>query len=169
MKAGIAALIAYIGAIILANWAVNKYGIVSVGFGLMAPAAVYFVGVAFTARDAVQRTLGRLVVLAAILVGAGVSYYVSSGRLALASGIAFLISEAADFAIYTPLERRGWLKAVIASNVVGVLIDSYVFLSIAFGSLAFYWGQVVGKLWMTLAAVAVVAAARSVRKVAFAS
>jgi hypothetical protein len=37
----------------------------------------------------------------------------------------------------------------VLSNTVGLLIDSWLFLTIAFGSLAFFWGQVVGKAWMT--------------------
>jgi len=53
---------------------------------------------------------------------------------------------------------------VLASNVVGLVADSVLFLYIAFGSLAFLSGQIVGKAWMTLAAVAVLAL---VRRVAF--
>jgi uncharacterized PurR-regulated membrane protein YhhQ (DUF165 family) len=162
MKAlGIVALAVYVGVIVAANWAISKFGIVPVGFGLAAPAGVYFVGIAFTARDVIQRQLGRLVVVIAILAGAGLSYGVSSGRVAVASGIAFFVSESADFAVYTPLEKRGWTRAVVASNIVGVLVDSWVFLTVAFGSLAFYWGQVVGKLWLTLGTVIAVGAARA--------
>lgn len=61
----------------------------------------------------------------------------------------FLVSESADFAVYTPLEERGWLAAVVASNVVGTIVDSALVLWLAFGSLTFLKGQVVGKLWMT--------------------
>jgi hypothetical protein len=48
---------AYIATIWLANYLVSHYGIVDVGFGLMAPAAVYAVGVAFTMRDFTQDLL----------------------------------------------------------------------------------------------------------------
>ncbi|MBQ1164871.1 VUT family protein, partial [Streptomyces sp. A73] len=63
-----------------------------------------------------------------------------------------------DFAVYEPLRRRGLLVAVTASNAVGLLADSLVFLWLAFGSLAILPGQLVGKAWMTLAAIAVIAA-----------
>ena len=89
--AGVAALAGYIGVIVAANWAVRRFGVVQVGFGLRAPAAVYFVGLAFTLRDLVQNILGRWVSLAAIVVGALVSAAVSP-QLALASGLAFLAS-----------------------------------------------------------------------------
>lgn len=166
MKAiGIAAAILFVGTVYAANYAVEHWGLVSVGFGLMAPAGVYFVGLAFTLRDIIHRTLGRYVVIGAILVGAVLSYWISDGvtlpgghvSLALASGIAFLLSEAADLAVYEPLRKRGWLPAVAASNAVGLVIDSALFLWLAFGGLAFFWGQVVGKAWMTLLAIAILA------------
>jgi uncharacterized PurR-regulated membrane protein YhhQ (DUF165 family) len=157
-RLGIACLAAYIGVIFAANWAVQRFGLVSVGLGLVAPAAVYFVGLAFTLRDLTQNLLGRRWVIVAILVGAAASWFVAS-TFAVASGVAFLVSESADFAVYTPLERR-WLWAVAASNVVGTVVDSSIFLWLAFSSLALLRGQVVGKLWMTLLAVGVLAVIR---------
>lgn len=150
----------YVSTIVLANWAITRYGIVPVGFGLVAPAGVYFAGIAFTARDLIQDTIGRYAVVAAILIGALLSYDVSSGKIAIASAVAFLASETADFAVYTPLRERGWLKAVVASNIVGLVVDSWLFLTIAFGSTAFIWGQIVGKLWVTSIAVLVLSSAR---------
>ena len=157
---GLGMLLLYVLTVVAANYAVERWGVVSVGFGLMAPAAVYFVGVAFTLRDIVHETLGRLAVAGGIVLGAGLSYFVSSGRLALASAIAFLISELADWSVYAPLRRRGWLKAVVASNIVGLIIDSIIFLWIAFGSMEFLRGQIVGKAWMTGLALIVLLAVR---------
>ena len=60
MKAiGVIAAIAFVGTVYAANYAVEHWGFVSVGFGLMAPAGVYFAGLAFTLRDIVHRMLGR--------------------------------------------------------------------------------------------------------------
>ena len=92
--------------------------------------------------------------------GAACSAFVSPG-LAFASGSAILVSELCDFAVYTPLARRRPITAVAASNTVGAVVDSFVFLSLAFHSLALFWGQVVGKSWVTLATVLVLLAARS--------
>src|SRR5207237_10033947 len=52
--AGAFALAVYIGIIVLANWLITRFGAVDVGFGLMAPAAVYAAGAAFPARHRVQ-------------------------------------------------------------------------------------------------------------------
>ena len=146
-------LVGYIAVIILANWAIQTFGVVPVGFGLQAPAGVYFAGFAFTLRDLVQERLGRMATVAAIVIGAALSALVSP-QFAVASGVAFLLSELADFAVYTPLRRRNWLLAVALSNTMGLVADSVLFLQLAFGSLDFLAGQVVGKLWMTVLAVA---------------
>lgn len=175
---GIIAAVLYVGTVWAANYAVQHWGIVPVGFGLHAPAGVYFVGLAFTLRDIVHRIYGRAVVIGAIVAGAALSYWVSNTvtipgghvNLALASGLAFLLSETADLSVYEPLRKRGWLPAVAASNVVGLVIDSTLFLWLAFGSLAFFWGQVVGKAWMTVIAIIILAALRRIpmRRVALA-
>jgi uncharacterized PurR-regulated membrane protein YhhQ (DUF165 family) len=147
-------LIAYIGTIFAANWALTTFGLVPVGFGLLAPAGVYFAALALVLRDLTQRSLGRWAVLIAIGVGAVLSALLSP-QLALASGAAFLLSELADFAVYTPLARRRFLIAVAASSAVGLVLDSALFLWLAFGSLTYLPGQVVGKTWAVLAAVAI--------------
>lgn len=156
--------VAYLSTVIVANWAVTTYGVVPVGFGLMAPAGVYVVGIAFTLRDLLHETGGRWLVLGAIAIGAVLSVLVATPALALASGVAFTVSELADLLVYEPLRRRGWLAAVAASNAAGLVVDSIVFLVIAFGSLQFLAGQVVGKAWMTLLAVAILAAGRALWK-----
>jgi queuosine precursor transporter len=48
------------------------------------------------------------------------------------------------------------VTAVIASSCVGLVIDSIVFLWLAFGSLDFLAGQIVGKAWMVLLSVPLV-------------
>jgi len=47
--------------------------------------------------------------------------------------------------------------AVAASSIVGLIIDSLIFLYLAFGSLAFLEGQVIGKAWMVLLSLPVIA------------
>ena len=145
-------LVAYVATIFAANWAITTYGIVPIGFGLMAPAGVFFAGLAFTLRDLTQDSLGRRWTYGAILAGAALSAFLS-GPLAIASGVAFLLSETLDLAVYTPLRKRRWLLAVVLSNVVGLVADSMVFLFLAFGSLEFLLGQVFGKFEMTVLAV----------------
>ena len=145
---------AYVASIVLANLTLAYIGMVMVWPGVIAPAGVLWAGVALTLRDLVQDSLGRRWTVAAILIGAAVSWLVSPA-FAVASGLAFLVSEAVDFAVYTPLRERYWLTAVALSNTVGLVVDSALFLSLAFGSLEFMAGQIVGKLEITVLTVAV--------------
>lgn len=161
---GLAALVVFAGSVVLANWLVTRYGVVRLGFGLTGPAGVYAAGIAFGLRDVVHETLGRLAVVVGILAGAVLSWLVGSGdklpggvvALAVASAVAFMLSEAADFAVYEPLRERTWPGAVVASNAAGALVDSAVFLWLAFGSTAHLWGQAVGKWYMILPALPLV-------------
>ena len=146
-------VVAYIGTVVAANWAITHVGVVPVGFGLLAPAGVYFAGLAFTLRDVTHEVLGRRWVVVAIMAGAVVSVAIDP-VLGIASGVAFLASELADFAVYAPLREWSWLGAVALSNTVGLVFDSVLFLWLAFGSLDLLAGQTLGKGWMTVLAVA---------------
>lgn len=155
MRLAFLSAVAFVATVFAANWAIETYGFVPVGFGLEAPAGVYFAGLALLLRDTTQRLGGRWLAVAAILVGAACSWFVSPA-FAVASAVAFLFSELADLAVYTPLEQRNLYGAVAASNIVGAIVDSALFLWLAFGSpLAFIQGQIVGKLWITALALPV--------------
>lgn len=164
-----AVLIAFLACIPLANWLIGNAGtkcvpngpcLAPVGFGLMAPSGVLVIGLALVLRDFVQRDLGARWTLGAILAGAALSAGIAPPALVVASGVAFLLSELADMAVYTPLRERRLGLAVLASGVVGAAVDSAAFLWLAFGSLAYLDGQIVGKLWASLAAFVILAALR---------
>ena len=155
-------LAVFIGSVVLANYFIVHglpFGLstptgfgtysVPVGFGLYAPAGTYVAALTFSARDLLQRSAGRLVGVAAILVAGAISYWVSNPTIAVASAGTFLISESLDFAVYTPLQRRWFVPAVIVSGCVASVVDSLVFLKWAgipySGNLA---GLIVGKLWI---------------------
>lgn len=154
------AIMVYVACVPLANWMIIRFGLVSVGFGLLAPAGVYAIGVSFVARDVVQRIAGKAWAFAAIVAGVMLSFLVASPALALASAVAFGVSELLDMAVYTPLAHRSLWGAMILSNTAGATVDSVIFLSLAFGSLTFLPGQVVGKVLMTIPALVVLALIR---------
>lgn len=164
-RIGIVAATLFVGTVWFANWLLAKYGIVPVGFGLHAPAGVFAVGLAFTLRDIVHRTLGRAAVFGCIIAGCILAYAIEANAhipgghvsIAIASVLAFLFSETADLLVYTPIEHHSFLGAVAASNTIGAVADSLLFLWLAFGSVALWEGQVWGKLLMTVLALPIVA------------
>jgi hypothetical protein len=164
---GALALLAFTLTIPAANWLIGNAGTACVPNGpclipvapggIMAPSGVLMVGAAFVLRDLVQRRLGLHAALAAVAVGAAISWALAPPALVIASTAAFLLSEVADLLVYTPLQRRRFVLAVVLSSVVGLVVDSMVFLHLAFGSFDYLPGQVIGKAWMVLLAVPLVA------------
>lgn len=149
----------------IANWLTTHFGMIHVGFGLTATAGTLAAGLSLTLRDVIQDVSGGRVVFLAILGGAILSLLTSNPALALASGTAFFVSEIADYMIYTPLRNRGRiLFAVFLSNTVGAIVDTFLFLTLAFGAssitLISMLGQLVGKTYVTVATLVYVTVSR---------
>jgi len=117
-------LAAFIATIPAANWMIGHVGtvcppggpcLIPVAPGVMAPSGVLMIGLALVLRDLVQRRLGRLTALLAIAAGAVLSGAIAPPALVVASTSAFFLSELADFAIYTPLQERGLVIAVLGA------------------------------------------------------
>lgn len=163
---GSLALVGYIAAIVAANWLTHRYGLAPVGFGLTATAGTYAAGAALMLRNVVQDTLGRRIVAVAIVAGALLSAFTSTAALALASGVAFGLSELLDMAVYTPLRKHGWARAVLPASIVGAVVDTFAFLALAGFPVTTLGvaGQLVGKLWFMWVPVALVAIIRGGRR-----
>lgn len=155
----IASVAAFAATVPVANWMIQNVGtecipngpcVLPVGFGLSAPSGVLVVGAALVLRDLVHEIGGARAALLAIAIGAVASTYFAPLMLIAASVTAFVLSELADLAVYAPLRERRLGLAVFLSGLVGAVVDSAVFLWLAFGSLDFIAGQIVGKTWVTL-------------------
>ncbi|HEV7345518.1 MAG TPA: VUT family protein [Devosia sp.] len=165
----IAAIAGFALTVPAANWLIGNVGtqfepngphLIPVGFGLMAPSGVLMVGAGLVLRDMVHELGGWRTAFAAILVGAILSWFVAPPALVVASVAAFALAETADLLVYAPLRKRRLGLAVLLSGIVGAAVDSAVFLWLAFGSLAFIEGQILGKVWMSAAAFLVLFAVR---------
>jgi uncharacterized PurR-regulated membrane protein YhhQ (DUF165 family) len=148
---------AYIFSIWFANWMIQNVGdcipdgpcLIPVGFGYTAPSGVLMIGLALVLRDVIHETYGRRWVIGAILVGAVLSSAIAPA-LALASGVAFAVSEMGDMLVYEPIRRYSRPLGVAISGMIGGAIDSALFLMLAFGSLAYFEGQFIGKAEMAV-------------------
>lgn len=159
--------LAFAATIPAANWLIGNVGttcvpqgpcLIPVGFGLMAPSGVLMIGAALVLRDALHELAGWRWALAAVLAGGALSLLVSPPAIALASAVAFTVAELADLAVYAPLRRKGRSLAVLLSGLAGAVVDSTLFVLIAFGSVEFAAGTVLAKVYAS-AAVALLLAA----------
>lgn len=97
------------------NWAFNPVTIVT--------------GLVLVFRDFAQREVGHEVLIA-MAIGLGLTYVTSGGYLALASGLAFLISELVDWAMFTFTKYRLSTR-VLLSSALAAPIDTTTFLYFA--------------------------------------
>lgn len=164
---GVAAALAYIAAVVGANILSTEFGMVAIGFGLMASAGTYAAGAALGLKDAVREGLGPWGMVGVIVIGSALSFWLADPFIAVASLAAFSSSEILDSLIYEPLRSRSKLGGVVVSNTFGAALDTWVFLALApFGPITAhaFAGQMVGKvLWATLLPVALITGVRKLR------
>ena len=91
---------------------------------------------AFLVSDLTNRHDGprqaRYVVLVGFLVGLALSFWLSTPRIAIASGSAFLIGQLLDIAVFQRLRNRYWLIPPLSASLFGSLLDTLIFFTIAF-------------------------------------
>lgn len=152
--------VGFLACIPAANWLIGNVGtvcvpngpcLIPVAPGLMAPSGVLLIGAALALRDALQEAAGRGAVLACVVGGAALSLVVSPPALAIASAVAFLLSELADWAVYDRLRRRALWGAVLVSGLAGAVLDSLLFSWLAFGAVKWAPGLIVAKVYASAA------------------
>ncbi len=100
--------------------------------------------VAFLITDLTNRQFGpsvaRRVVFVGFVVGVALSFWLSAPRIAIASGTAFLIGQLLDISVFNELRRKSWWKAPLAASLIGTVLDTILFFSLAFAPLFAFLG-----------------------------
>jgi uncharacterized PurR-regulated membrane protein YhhQ (DUF165 family) len=156
---GSLAVLGFVACVVGANLAIRHWHTFTI-LGLVMPAGVAFAGMTFSLRDAIREYLHPLWLIPALLAGTLLSWIMTDAvqvpgaplSLALASGLAFALSESIDTLVYEPLRHyyENRIIAVVGSNIVGLVVDSLLFLWLAFGNVDLLAGQIVGKVAMTV-------------------
>lgn len=146
--------VSYVACVVAANVLTEHLGLVPIGFGLLVTAGTFAAGGCLLVRNLGQDALGRGRILALMSAGIGLSWWLASPALAVASAVAFALSEVADMGVYTRLRRSGRAVALPCAAIVGAVIDSLVFLRLAGFPVTFetVGGQVAVKVAITVAA-----------------
>jgi hypothetical protein len=142
----------YIALVALVNVGFAHVPLLPLPSGDMWPPMSLAVGLVFVARDFAQREAGHGVILLAMLAGGALSYAMADPFIAFASVAAFLVSEAADWLLYT-VSRRPFHERILWSSALSTPLDSAVFLALI-GHLSI-WGVAVMTLSKMLGAGAV--------------
>jgi len=102
--------------------------------------------VSFLVTDMTNRWLGpraaRRVIYAGFATAVVLSVVLSTPRIAVASGSAFLMAQLLDVGVFNRLRRASWWLAPFAASLLGSVLDTAIFFSIAFGPLGALFGPV---------------------------
>lgn len=99
--------------------------------------------VCFLVTDLTNRSHGaaqtRKMVLIAFPVAIGLSMWLSTPRIGIASGTAFLVGQMLDVSVFDRLRRMSWWQAPLVSSVLASAVDTAVFFSLAFYATPVPW------------------------------
>lgn len=92
--------------------------------------------VAFLVTDLTNRRFGaaaaRRVVVVGFVIAVVLSVWLATPRIAIASGSAFLVAQFLDVAIFDRLRGRAWWMPPFVSTLIGSVVDTILFFSLAF-------------------------------------
>ncbi len=138
-------IVLYLVAIVAANLLVARFGPAIVVFN-----AAVFIGLDISGRDLLHEMWqgDKLALKMGILIAAGslisAALNADATRIALASFVAFAVSESADAVTYQLLGERTKLVKMNGSNMVSAAVDSILFGALAFG-LPLLWPVIIGQ------------------------
>lgn len=138
----------FLAAIVAANLITTHYGPSASIYN-----AFFLIGLDFITRDRLADFWGTTrwpKMIALIAVGGGLSYAVNSGsgKVAVASMVAFSAAELAEAVAYHVLRKRQWLERAPKAALLAAGVDSLIFPTIAFGGVmwSITFGQFVAKV-----------------------
>ena len=106
--------------------------------------------IAFLITDLANRSYGKLVarkiVYIGFVIGIAFTLFFSTNfsdlisvRIAIGSGIAFLVAQLLDVKIFDQLRKKKWFVAPLTSSFVGSIVDTFLFFSISFYGTGIPW------------------------------
>ena len=106
--------------------------------------------VAFLITDLANRSFGKVIarkiVYLGFLMGIGFTILFSTDfanlisiRIAIGSGVAFLIAQLLDVQIFDKLRKKEWFIAPLTSSIFGSTVDTFLFFSISFYATGVPW------------------------------
>ncbi|TAL76568.1 MAG: VUT family protein [Burkholderiaceae bacterium] len=99
--------------------------------------------VSFLVSDLLNRRFGpgaaRRVVVIGFVVAVLFSIWAATPRIAMASGLAFLLAQLLDIQVFNRLREQRWWRAPLLAGFAGATLDTCVFFSVAFAGTGIDW------------------------------
>jgi len=138
------------GVVVLSSNYLVQFPINYYGFNEILTYGAFSYPIAFLITDLTNRSFGKLVARKIVYFGFffGIGFtilfstdfadYISL-RIAIGSGIAFLVSQLLDVQIFDKLRKKEWFIAPLTSSMIGSIIDTLLFFSISFYATGVPW------------------------------
>ena len=135
--------------VVISNYLV-QFPIQYLGLNKILTYGAFSYPVTFLITDLANRAYGKIVakkiVYIGFFIGLALTLFVSTNfsdtisiRIAIGSGLAFFIAQNIDIKIFDSLRKKTWYIAPLTSSIVGSIVDTFLFFSIAFYSTQVSW------------------------------
>ncbi|MGF7158426.1 hypothetical protein FHS85_000036 [Rhodoligotrophos appendicifer] len=125
-------------AVVAASNVLVQYPFTPFGLGELLTWGAFTYPLSFFVTELTNRRFGPERARHVVYVGFGLAVLLSillaTPRIALASGTAFLCAQLLDVLVFNRLRREAWWKPPLVSSVMGSLLDTVIFFSLAFAA-----------------------------------
>ena len=140
----------FMGVIVLGSNYLVQFPIKYYGLEKLLTYGAFSYPIAFLITDLANRFYGKFVARKIVYIGffIGVSFTLFfstnfseliSVRIAVGSGIAFIVAQLIDVQIFDKLRRKKWFVAPLTSSFIGSIVDTFLFFSISFYGTEMPW------------------------------
>ena len=138
------------GVVVLASNYLVQFPIQHYGLGELLTYGALSYPVAFLITDLANRSYGKVIARKIVYIGFFIGIVFTllfsknfadliSVRIAIGSGMAFLVAQLLDVQIFDQLRKKKWFVAPLTSSLIGSTVDTFLFFSISFYATGIPW------------------------------
>ena len=138
------------GVVVLASNYLVQFPINHYGLNEILTYGAFSYPIAFLITDLANRSFGKIIAKKIVYLGFTIGILFTlifstnfgdliSIRIAIGSGIAFITAQLLDVQIFDQLRKKKWFIAPLTSSLIGSIVDTFIFFSIAFYGTGVPW------------------------------
>ena len=140
----------FMGLVVLASNYLVQFPIKYYGLEQLLTYGAFSYPIAFLITDLANRSYGKIaarkIVYFGFIIGICFTLFFSTNfddlisvRIAIGSGVAFLVAQLLDVQVFDKLRKKQWFIAPLTSSLIGSTVDTFLFFSISFYATGVPW------------------------------
>ena len=140
----------FMGLVVLASNYLVQFPIKYYGLEQLLTYGAFSYPIAFLITDLANRSYGKIaarkIVYFGFVIGICFTLFFSTNfedlisiRIAIGSGLAFLVAQLLDVQVFDKLRKKQWFIAPLTSSLIGSTVDTFLFFSISFYATGVPW------------------------------